>query len=97
MNIAGKLLLAMSASLALTGVASAAHVTGDRSFTIIVNDISTDNTLRLPDGTTTNVPVAPGAYAIVKDGTWIFGPGGKAGAGLERLARMANRTPLSHS
>jgi len=86
MKIAGKLLLALGASLMLAETAWAAQAKDERRFTILVNNISTDSTLRLPDGTTTNVPVAPGAYAIVADGTHIFAVGAKAGPVLERLA-----------
>ncbi|HEY1143041.1 MAG TPA: spondin domain-containing protein [Sphingomicrobium sp.] len=86
MKIPGKILVTMAASLALAGVASAESVKHDHSFTILVNNVSTENTLRLPDDTTANVPVAPGAYAVVRNGAHIFHPSGKAEAALERLA-----------
>ena len=87
MTVGGRKLLAICAAAGLAGtMAPAAQAKGERTFTILVNNISTDDTLRLPDGTTTNVPVAPGAYAVVEDSTRIFHPGGKAGTALERLA-----------
>ena len=87
MKIGGRKLLAMGAALALTGtMASMAQAKGERSFTILVSNVSSENTLRLPDGSASRVPVAPGAYAIVEEGAQIFAGGNRAGAGLERLA-----------
>lgn len=87
MKVRGKMLLAMATALALTGgTATAAQSKGERTFTVLVSNISTETTLHLPDGSTSRVPVAPGAYAIVEDGTQLFANGGPAGAALERLA-----------
>ena len=87
MRFGGRKLLTMCAALALTGtLASAALAKGERSFTILVSNVSTETTLKLPDGSTSRVPVAPGAYAIVADGAQLFADGSAAGAALERLA-----------
>ena len=87
MKLCGMKLLAMGAALALTGtMASAAQAKGERSFTILVSNISTETTLQLPDGSTSRVPVAPGAYAIVQNGALAFASGSPAGPALERLA-----------
>lgn len=87
MKFGGKKLLAMCAALALAGtMASAAQAKGERSFTILVSNVSTESTLHLPDGSTARVPVAPGAYAIIEDGARVFASGNPAGAALERLA-----------
>ena len=87
MKVHRKMLLAMGATLALTGMtATTAQAKGERIFTVLVSNISTEGTLRLPDGSTSRVPVAPGAYAIIKGGARVFANGSPAGAALERLA-----------
>lgn len=86
MKIRGRA-LAMCVMLALGGtMASAAHAKGERTFTVLVSNISSESTLRLPDGSMSRVPVAPGAYAIVENGAEAFTPGRAAGTALERLA-----------
>ena len=80
------ILLAISAALALTGTSATAQSTDQLSFTVLVSNVSTDATLRLPDGSTSRAPVAPGAYAVVEEGILAFAEGGPAGAALERLA-----------
>lgn len=80
------ILVAMGAALALAGPSAAARSADQRSFTVLVSNVSTDATLRLPDGSTSRVPIAPGAYAVVDEGILAFDEGGPAGAALERLA-----------
>ena len=86
MKIAAKMLFAVGASVAFIGIASAAPAKGERTFTVEINNISDETTLHVADDTTARVPIAPGAYAIVENGTQLFVNGGKAGAALERLA-----------
>ena len=77
-----------SASLALAAAMplETAHAAEARTFTILVSNVSTESTFRRPDGSTSRVPVAPGAFAIVEEGALAFTPGATAGMALERLA-----------
>lgn len=81
-----KTLVALGAMLTLAATGTSARPKSEREFTVLVSNISTDTTLRLPDGSTSSVPVAPGAYAVVQEGVQAFVEGGPAGAALERLA-----------
>src|SRR5262249_50284852 len=51
-------------------------------------------TLKLPDGKTTSVPVAPGLYVVAAKPHPLFVPGKFAGEALERLAEDGNFQPL---
>src|SRR5688500_8436514 len=81
-----------AASLAFLAATSApAASTGDAAtFTVLVSNVSTETTLRLPGGGTSRVPVAPGAYAVIADGATTFEAGAAAGDALERLAEDGN-------
>lgn len=57
------------------------------AFTVIIRNVATQKTLKLANGMTSAAPIAPGIYAIIKDGAKLFSPGqSAAGSGLERLA-----------
>lgn len=77
----------------------AASEAGQATFTVTIKNVATDKTLKLPDGSTSGAPIAPGAYAIVEDGVMLFEPGKPAGSGgLESLGedgkcRSADRQP----
>lgn len=76
--------------LATALVPAAAHAASGQTFTVLVSNVSTEETLRLPDGSTSRVPIAPGAYAIIKDGVVAFRDGAAAGKALEQLAEDGN-------
>lgn len=60
-------------------------------FGVLVENVSSGDALKLPDGTGIRAPIAPGAYAVYRDEAPIFLPGRKAGAaGLEHLAEDGN-------
>lgn len=46
---------------------------------LTVENVSGEATLKLPDGQARSVPVAPGAYAVVRSETAIFEEGEPAG------------------
>src|SRR2546430_16667415 len=54
-------LLLAGAALTLAVTAQAAEPT---TFTVTIKNVSTSATLKLPDGRTTNVPIAPGVYVV---------------------------------
>lgn len=67
----------------------------DGRFTVTIKNVATDMTLRLPDGSATRAPIAPGAYAILEAGASAFEPGAPAtGEALEPLAEDGNAEPL---
>lgn len=83
--------LAVAASVAPLTASAADQAT----FTVTIKNVATDKTLKLPDGSTSGAPIAPGAYAIVEDGVMLFEPGKPAGSGgLESLGEEGNAEPL---
>jgi hypothetical protein len=86
-----------AASLVVAAAAAplAATAADEATLTVTIKNIATDNTLRLPDGNMTGAPIAPGAYAIVKDGAMLFEQSKPAGSGgLESLAEDGNAEAL---
>lgn len=87
-------LTALPAALGLFALLPAIAAT-DGQFTVTIKNIATDMTLRLPDGSATRAPIAPGAYAILEAGASAFEPGAPAkGQALEHLAEDGNAAPL---
>lgn len=80
----------LAAAVLATAVVLPVNAAEMRNYSITIAAVSTDKTLKLPDGSTTRAPVAPGAYAIVAEGTRIFEPGKAAPVGLEPLAEDGN-------
>jgi hypothetical protein len=70
----------------------------ERTFAVLIENVSTPATLRLPNGSTTSAPVAPGAYAVVTDDNVVFRADKPAeSSGLENLAENGNAEPLINS
>jgi hypothetical protein len=89
--------LALATIPAMAGLASAlpALATADGHFTVTIRNVSTDATLKLPDGSAVKAPIAPGAYAVIESGAPPFAVGQPAGTGgLESLAEDGNAEPL---
>lgn len=64
-------------------------------FTVLIENVSAGDTLKLPDGAAIRAPIAPGAYAVYHDEPPIFRPGMPAGgSGLEPLAEDGNFEPM---
>jgi len=76
------------------GLASTGRAAGPTTFTVTIRNVATDKTLRLPDGGTTNAPIAPGVYVVSSTANVLFTPGGRADEALERLAEDGNFQPL---
>jgi len=74
-------LLLAGAALTLAVAAQAAEPT---TFTVTIKNVSTSETLKLPDGKTTNVPIAPGLYVVGAKPNPLFTVGKPAGEALER-------------
>jgi hypothetical protein len=63
--------------------------------TVLIENVSSETTLKLANGETRRVPVAPGAYAVVRGDVILFEEGKPAGEnGLEALAEDGNAEPL---
>ncbi len=90
-------LTALPAAIGLFALLPAIAATDGR-FTVTIKNVATDMTLRLPDGSATRAPIAPGAYAILEAGASAFEPGAPAqGEALEHLAEDGNAAPLIDS
>lgn len=88
--LAALALLSGSSIFSLTAAAA-----GDVLLTVFVENVSGETTLKLANGETRRVPVAPGAYAVVQGDTALFEEGMPAGeSGLEALAEDGNAEPL---
>lgn len=80
---------AFAASLTATGRAA-----GSTTFTVMINNVATDKTLKLPDGGTSGAPIAPGVFVVSSTPHLLFMPGMQASEELERLAEDGNFQPL---
>ena len=63
---------------------------------VLIKSVSSDHTLRLPNGSAIRVPIAPGVFAIYRGTPPIFDIGRAAGtSGLKTLAEDGNPEPLA--
>ena len=86
-----------AASIVALQAAIPSHATAHEqaTFKITIANVADGMTLKLPGGGATGAPIAPGAYAIVRDGAMIFEAGQPAGGdGLEGLAEDGNAEPF---
>jgi hypothetical protein len=81
------------AALAMLSGAAAQIVSGSEAmaaepvaFIVVIRNVATPSTLRLPDGKTTTAPIAPGVYALIEGGAQLFAADQLAPQGLESLA-----------
>jgi hypothetical protein len=88
-----RMLVGTAATLA-AGLPSLSRAMGPTTFTVTIRNVADGMTLKLPDGRTTNAPIAPGVYAVSKAGNVLFTPGGMADETLERLAEDGNFQPM---
>ncbi|MEX2647919.1 MAG: spondin domain-containing protein [Alphaproteobacteria bacterium] len=89
----GLIALALLASAASAPRAFAAN--DEHSFEILISNVSSDQALKLPDGSAIKVPIAPGAFAVISGDATAFRDGEAAGSlGLEQLAEDGNAEPL---
>lgn len=79
------------AGLSAVALQAGAAASETATLSVTIKNVATDKTLKLPDGSTTAAPIAPGAYAIVADGVQPFELNKPAGTGgLESLAEDGN-------
>jgi hypothetical protein len=88
--------LATSIIIGTHGLAIApAWAGGSVTFAVQVESISDQNTLVLPDGSTTSAPISPGAMAVARQKNVLFRSGSLAlNTGLQQLAEDGNPVPL---
>lgn len=89
-----QILLGASATALVASIGSAGRAARPTSFSVTISNVATDKTLRLPDGMTSNAPIAPGVYVVSSTANVLFTPGAQADAALERLAEDGNFQPL---
>lgn len=89
-----QIVLGASATTLVANIGSAGRAARPTSFTVTISNVATDKTLRLPDGMTSNAPIAPGVYVVSPTANVLFAPGTHADAALERLAEDGNFQPL---
>src|SRR5881396_3807749 len=81
-----------SATLAVLALAAtqlslqAAKADEPTTFTVVIRNVATKDTLKLPDGKTTTAPTAPGVYAVLEGNAQLFASHQPASPGLDSLA-----------
>lgn len=67
----------------------------EQTFMAVIKNVTADDTLKLPGGQASKAPIAPGVYAVLRNGAILFDPDKPAGkAGLEALAEDGNAEAL---
>jgi hypothetical protein len=85
----------ITAATLATSIASAAAQASEQAFVAVIKNVTADDTLKLPDGQASRAPIAPGVYAVIRNGAVLFDPGKPAGkSGLEALAEDGNAEAL---
>ena len=75
-------------------LAGGAHANA-QSIVAVIKNVTADDTLKLPDGKASKAPIAPGVYAVVRNGFALFDQDKPAGKdGLEALAEDGNAEAL---
>jgi hypothetical protein len=87
-------LLGASAAVFTASLASTGRAARSTTFAVTIRNVATDKTLRLPDGGTSNAPIAPGVFVVSSAPYVLFMPGRQATEALERLAEDGNFRPL---
>lgn len=87
-------LLGAGAAAFAAGLASTVHATGSTTFIVTIRNVATEKTLKLPDGSTSSAPIAPGVFVVSSTPHVLFTPGMLAPEALERLAEDGNFQPL---
>lgn len=87
---AGLLTLVGPAAIVFGEPANATPVT----FTVLIESVTTPETLKLADGSAVAAPISPGLYVVSNRPGELFKPGGNASPGLERLAEDGDPAAL---
>lgn len=91
-------LLGLLLPAAVQAQAMAARSSRGTTFTVIVENISTEATLKLSNGSTAPAPTAPVLYLVHRTANPIFSTGSRdRGLGLEDLAEQGNPAVLAKS
>jgi hypothetical protein len=78
------------AATAYNPAAFAAGPDGEREITVLIENVTGDDTLKLKDGRAISAHISPGMYAVISDGSMAFQPGKPASEALERQAEDGN-------
>lgn len=84
------LALAAGVDIALVELAAA----GDMSFTVTIEQLTTEQTLKLPDGSATRAPISPGTAVVYRGANPLFTVGEPASPGLQRQAEAGQPEDL---
>lgn len=76
------LALVMGSGIGLIEPAAA----GEMSFTVTIEQLTTEETLKLPDGSATRAPISPGTAVVYRGANPLFTVGERASPGLQRQA-----------
>jgi hypothetical protein len=98
MSGAGKSIRCGISALALvmgSGIGLIEHATaGEMSFTVTIEQLTTEQTLRLPDGSATRAPISPGTAVVYRGANPLFTVGEPASPGLQRQAEAGEPEDL---
>jgi hypothetical protein len=70
--------------------ARAAGPDGEREVTVLIENVTSSDTLKLKDGRAISAHISPGMYVVISDGSMAFLPGKPASEALERQAEDGN-------
>jgi hypothetical protein len=82
--------LALAAGLGVVGPA----VAGEAAFTVMIEQLTTDGTLELPDGSATKSPLSPGTAVVFRGANPLPTVGEPASPGLQRQAEAGQPEDL---
>jgi hypothetical protein len=86
----GALALVAGAGIGLIGPAGA----GEATFTVTIEQLTTDATLKLPDGGATRAPISPGTAVVFRGANPLLTVGAPASPGLQRQAEAGQPEDL---
>jgi hypothetical protein len=86
----GALALVMGSGIGLVGHAAA----GETAFTVTIEQLTTEETLKLPDGSATRAPLSPGTAVVYRGANPLFTIGEPASPGLQRQAEAGEPEDL---
>jgi hypothetical protein len=86
----GALALVAGVDIGLIGHAAASEM----SFTITIEQLTTEHTLKLPDGSATKAPISSGTAVVYHGANPLFMVGAPASPGLQRQAEAGQPVEL---
>jgi hypothetical protein len=84
------LALVAGVDIGLIGHAAA----GEMAFTVTIEQLTTEHTLKLPDGSATKAPISPGTAVVYRGANPLFTVGKPASPGLQRQAEAGQPEDL---